>query len=431
MIERYTREEMGAIWTEENKYKAWLEVELLACEAWSKHGVIPTDDVKKLRERASFDVERIYEIEQETKHDVVAFTRAVSETLGPERKWVHYGLTSTDVVDTALSYLLKQANNILRKDLDNVVDILRTKAIEHKHTVMMGRTHGVHAEPTTFGLKLALWYEEMKRNLDRFKQAAKGIEVGKISGAVGTYANIDPFVEQYVCEQLGLEAAPVSTQTLQRDRHAAYLSTLALIATSIEKFATEIRHLQRTEVREVEEYFSSGQTGSSAMPHKRNPIASENLSGMARVIRGYMVTAYENVALWHERDISHSSTERIILPDATIALNYMLNRFANLIKNLTVFPERMKQNIDQTHGVIFSQRVLLALVEKGLSREEAYGIVQPLAMQAWETGVHFKELLAENETVQQLLTEAEVDECFDVTYHLKNVDVIFEKIGLL
>lgn len=431
MIERYTREEMGAIWTEENKYKAWLEVELLACEAWSKLGVIPTDDVKKLRERASFDVERIYEIEQETKHDVVAFTRAVSETLGPERKWVHYGLTSTDVVDTALSYLLKQANNILRKDLDNVVDILRTKAIEHKHTVMMGRTHGVHAEPTTFGLKLALWYEEMKRNLDRFKQAAKGIEVGKISGAVGTYANIDPFVEQYVCEQLGLEAAPVSTQTLQRDRHAAYLSTLALIATSIEKFATEIRHLQRTEVREVEEYFSSGQTGSSAMPHKRNPIASENLSGMARVIRGYMVTAYENVALWHERDISHSSTERIILPDATIALNYMLNRFANLIKNLTVFPERMKQNIDQTHGVIFSQRVLLALVEKGLSREEAYGIVQPLAMQAWETGVHFKELLAENETVQQLLTEAEVDECFAVTYHLKNVDVIFEKIGLL
>lgn len=431
MIERYTREEMGAIWTEENKYKAWLEVELLACEAWSKLGVIPTDDVKKLRERASFDVERIYEIEQETKHDVVAFTRAVSETLGPERKWVHYGLTSTDVVDTALSYLLKQANNILRKDLDNVVDILRTKAIEHKHTVMMGRTHGVHAEPTTFGLKLALWYEEMKRNLDRFKQAAKGIEVGKISGAVGTYANIDPFVEQYVCEQLGLEAAPVTTQTLQRDRHAAYLSTLALIATSIEKFATEIRHLQRTEVREVEEYFSSGQTGSSAMPHKRNPIASENLSGMARVIRGYMVTAYENVALWHERDISHSSTERIILPDATIALNYMLNRFANLIKNLTVFPERMKQNIDQTHGVIFSQRVLLALVEKGLSREEAYGIVQPLAMQAWETGVHFKELLAENETVQQLLTEAEVDECFDVTYHLKNVDVIFEKIGLL
>lgn len=431
MIERYTREEMGTIWTEENKYKAWLEVELLACEAWSKLGVIPTDDVKKLRERASFDVERIYEIEQETKHDVVAFTRAVSETLGPERKWVHYGLTSTDVVDTALSYLLKQANNILRKDLDNVVDILRTKAIEHKHTVMMGRTHGVHAEPTTFGLKLALWYEEMKRNLDRFKQAAKGIEVGKISGAVGTYANIDPFVEQYVCEQLGLEAAPVSTQTLQRDRHAAYLSTLALIATSIEKFATEIRHLQRTEVREVEEYFSSGQTGSSAMPHKRNPIASENLSGMARVIRGYMVTAYENVALWHERDISHSSTERIILPDATIALNYMLNRFANLIKNLTVFPERMKQNIDQTHGVIFSQRVLLALVEKGLSREEAYGIVQPLAMQAWETGVHFKELLAENETVQQLLTEAEVDECFDVTYHLKNVDVIFEKIGLL
>src|SRR5690625_736039 len=431
MIERYSRKEMTTIWSEQNQFQAWLDVELAACRAWSRLGKIPEADVDLLYEKATFSIERIKEIERETRHDVVAFTRAVSETLGPERKWVHYGLTSTDVVDTALSYLLKQANNILRKDLDNVVDILRTKAIEHKHTVMMGRTHGVHAEPTTFGLKLALWYEEMKRNLDRFKQAAKGIEVGKISGAVGTYANIDPFVEQYVCEQLGLEAAPVSTQTLQRDRHAAYLSTLALIATSIEKFATEIRHLQRTEVREVEEYFSSGQTGSSAMPHKRNPIASENLSGMARVIRGYMVTAYENVALWHERDISHSSTERIILPDATIALNYMLNRFANLIKNLTVFPERMKQNIDQTHGVIFSQRVLLALVEKGLSREEAYGIVQPLAMQAWETGVHFKELLAENETVQQLLTEAEVDECFDVTYHLKNVDVIFEKIGLL
>ena len=430
MIERYTREEMGAIWTEENKYKAWLEVEILACEAWAELGVIPKEDVKAIRENASFSVERIYEIEQETRHDVVAFTRAVSETLGPERKWVHYGLTSTDVVDTALSYLLKQANEIIRKDLENFIEILRNKAIEHKHTVMMGRTHGVHAEPTTFGLKLALWYEEMKRNLERFNEAAKRIEVGKISGAVGTYANIDPYVEQYVCEKLGLTPSPLSTQTLQRDRHAAYLSVLALIATSIEKFATEIRGLQKTETREVEEFFRKGQTGSSAMPHKRNPIASENMSGMARVVRGYMVTAYENVALWHERDISHSSAERIILPDATIAINYMLNRFGNVVKNLTVYPENMRRNIDKTYGVIFSQRVLLALIDKGMSREDAYNVVQPLAMEAWETETPFKQLLQQNDVVKEKLTEEELEDCFDYTYHLKNVDFIFERLGL-
>lgn len=430
MIERYTREEMGAIWTEENKYKAWLEVEILACEAWAELGVIPKEDVQKIREKASFSVDRIYEIEQETRHDVVAFTRAVSETLGPERKWVHYGLTSTDVVDTALSYLLKQANEIIRKDLENFIAILKNKAIEHKHTVMMGRTHGVHAEPTTFGLKLALWYEEMKRNLERFNEAAKRIEVGKISGAVGTYANIDPYVEQYVCEHLGLTPSPLSTQTLQRDRHAAYLSVLALIATSIEKFAVEIRGLQKTETREVEEFFRKGQTGSSAMPHKRNPIASENMSGMARVIRGYMVTAYENVALWHERDISHSSAERIILPDATIAINYMLNRFGNVVKNLTVYPENMKRNIDKTYGVIFSQRVLLALIDKGMTREDAYNVVQPLAMEAWETETPFKQLLKQNEIVQEKLTDEELEDCFDYTYHLKNVDFIFERLGL-
>ena len=430
MIERYTREEMGAIWTEENKYKAWLEVEILACEAWAELGVIPKEDVKAIREKASFSVERIAEIEQETRHDVVAFTRAVSETLGPERKWIHYGLTSTDVVDTALSYLLKQANEIIRKDLENFIEILRQRAIEHKHTVMMGRTHGVHAEPTTFGLKLALWYEEMKRNLERFNEAAKRIEVGKISGAVGTYANIDPYVEQYVCEKLGLTPSPISTQTLQRDRHAAYLSVLALIATSIEKFATEIRGLQKTETREVEEFFRKGQTGSSAMPHKRNPIASENMSGMARVVRGFMLTAYENVALWHERDISHSSAERIILPDATIAINYMLNRFGNVMKNLTVFPENMKRNIDKTFGVIFSQRVLLALIDKGMTREDAYDIVQPLAMEAWETETHFKQLLKQNDVIQEKLTETELEDCFDYTYHLKNVDFIFERLGL-
>lgn len=430
MIERYTREEMGNIWTEENKFKAWLEVEILACEAWSELGVIPADDVKKIRAHASFDINRIYEIEQETRHDVVAFTRGVSETLGEERKWVHYGLTSTDVVDTALSYLIKQANEIIRKDLHRFIDILKNKAIEHKHTVMMGRTHGVHAEPTTFGLKLALWYEEMKRNLERFELAAKNIEFGKLSGAVGTYANIDPFVETYVCEKLGITPAPVSTQTLQRDRHAGYISALALIATSIEKFATEIRSLQKTETREVEERFAKGQKGSSAMPHKRNPIGSENMTGMARVIRGYMMTAYENVALWHERDISHSSAERVILPDATIALNYMLNRFATIVKNLTVFPENMKRNIDKTHGVIFSQRVLLKLIDKGMAREAAYDIVQPKAMQAWETETPFKQLVESDEEITAKLTQEEIDDCFNYTYHLKNVDVIFERIGL-
>ncbi|MFJ7669234.1 adenylosuccinate lyase [Lysinibacillus sp. NPDC097195] len=430
MIERYTRPEMGAIWTEQNKYQAWLEVEILACEAWAEIGDIPKEDVAKIRANASFDVDRILEIEKETRHDVVAFTRAVSETLGDERKWVHYGLTSTDVVDTALSYLIKQANNILRKDITNFIDIIAAKAKEHKHTVMMGRTHGVHAEPTTFGLKLGLWYEEMKRNLERFEAAAAVIETGKMSGAVGTYANIDPRVEQYVCDQLGLTASPISTQTLQRDRHAQYLGALALIATSIEKFATEIRGLQKSETREVEEAFAKGQKGSSAMPHKRNPIGSENMVGMSRLMRGYMVTAYENVALWHERDISHSSAERVILPDATITLNYMLNRFGNIVKNLTVFPENMKRNMGRTFGLIYSQRILLALIDKGLVREEAYDTVQPLAMQAWDEQVQFRTLVDASEKITSYLTKEELDECFDYNYHLQHVDMIFERLGL-
>ncbi|ART74945.1 adenylosuccinate lyase [Sutcliffiella horikoshii] len=430
MIERYTRPEMGAIWTEENRFQAWLEVEILACEAWAELGDIPKEDVKVLREKASFDIERIKEIEAETRHDVVAFTRAVSETLGDEKKWVHYGLTSTDVVDTALSYQLKQANEILLADIERFVTILKEKAQDHKYTVMMGRTHGVHAEPTTFGLKLALWYEEMKRNLERFKQAAEGIEFGKISGAVGTYANINPFVEEYVCEKLGLQRAPISTQTLQRDRHAHYLSTLALIATSIEKFAVEVRGLQKSETREVEEFFAKGQKGSSAMPHKRNPIGSENMTGLARVIRGYMMTAYENVPLWHERDISHSSAERIILPDSTIALNYMLNRFGNIIKNLTVFPENMKRNMDRTLGLIYSQRVLLALIDTGMSREEAYDTVQPKAMEAWEKQVHFRELVEGEEKITSRLTPAQIEDCFDYNYHLQHVDTIFDRLGL-
>lgn len=430
MIDRYTRPEMGAIWTEENRFKAWLEVEILACEAWVELGEIPKEDVQKIRENASFDISRIKEIEEETRHDVVAFTRAVSETLGEERKWVHYGLTSTDVVDTALSYVVKQANHILLKDLENFVEILKNKAQEHKYTVMMGRTHGVHAEPTTFGLKLALWYEEMKRNLERFKQAAAGIEYGKISGAVGTYANIDPFVEKYVCDKLGLTPAPISTQTLQRDRHAHYISTIALIATSIEKFAVEVRGLQKSETREVEEFFAKGQKGSSAMPHKRNPIGSENMTGLARVIRGYMLTAFENVPLWHERDISHSSAERIILPDATIALNYMLNRFGNIIKNLTVYPENMKRNMDRTLGLIYSQRVLLALIDKGLPREEAYDTVQPRAMEAWEKQVPFRSLIEADEKITAKLSPAEIEDCFDYNYHLKHVDTIFDRLGL-
>lgn len=430
MIERYSRPEMTAIWSEKNRFEAWLEVEILACEAWAELGVIPKEDVASLRKKASFDIDRIREIEEETRHDVVAFTRAVSETLGEERKWVHYGLTSTDVVDTALGYLLKQANEILLKDLERFIYILKEKAKEHKYTVMMGRTHGVHAEPTTFGVKLSLWYEEMKRNLERFKFAASGVEFGKISGAVGTFANIDPFVESYVCEKLGTKPAPVSTQTLQRDRHAHYMSVLALIATSIEKFATEIRGLQKSETREVEEFFAKGQKGSSAMPHKRNPIGSENMTGIARVIRGYMVTAYDNVSLWHERDISHSSAERIILPDATIALNYMLNRFTNIVQNLTVFPENMKRNMERTFGLIFSQRLLLALIDKGLAREEAYDIVQTKAMEAWEKQIQFRSLLETEEQITSRLTKEEMDDCFDYTYHLKSVDIIFERVGL-
>ncbi|PGA17032.1 adenylosuccinate lyase [Priestia aryabhattai] len=430
MIERYTRPEMAAIWTEENKFKAWLEVEILACEAWSELGHIPKEDVKLIRQNASFDINRINEIELETRHDVVAFTRAVSETLGEERKWVHYGLTSTDVVDTALSYLLKQANEILLSDVKRFVEVLKEKAQEHKYTVMMGRTHGVHAEPTTFGLKMGLWYEEMKRNLERLKRAAAEVEFGKMSGAVGTFANIDPFVEKYVCEKLGISPAPISTQTLQRDRHAHYMSVLALIATSIEKFAVEVRGLQKSETREVEEYFAKGQKGSSAMPHKRNPIGSENVTGLARLIRGYMVTAYDNVPLWHERDISHSSAERVILPDATIALNYMLNRFANIVKNLTVFPDNMKRNMDRTLGLIYSQRVLLTLINKGMVREEAYDLVQPKAMEAWETQVPFRSLIEGEERITRHLSPEEIEDCFDHKHHLKNVDMIFERLGL-
>ncbi|WP_225743056.1 adenylosuccinate lyase [Marinilactibacillus sp. Marseille-P9653] len=430
MIERYTRPEMKQLWSEENRYNTWLEVEILADEAWAELGEIPKEDVKKIRENASFDIERILEIEKETRHDVVAFTRAVSESLGEEKKWVHYGLTSTDVVDTAYGYQLKQVNDILRKDLQTLLEVIGEKAKEHKHTVTMGRTHGVHAEPTTFGLKLALWYSEMKRHIERFEHAAEGVEAGKISGAVGTFANIPTFVEKYVCEKLGTRPQEISTQVLPRDLHAEYVSSIALIATSVEKFATEIRGLQKSETREVEEGFAKGQKGSSAMPHKRNPIGSENMAGLARVIRGHMVTAYENVTLWHERDISHSSAERIILPDSTTLLNYMLNRFSNIVRNLTVFPENMKRNMDATLGLIYSQRVLLKLIDKGLSREAAYDLVQPLTAIAWDEQKAFRTLVEQDETVMSHLFGEEVEEAFDYNYHLKNVDEIFERVGL-
>ncbi|SOC40900.1 adenylosuccinate lyase [Salinicoccus kekensis] len=430
MISRYTRDEMGAIWTDENKYKAWLEVEILAAEAWAELGIIPKDEVKNIRPNAKIDVDRILEIEAETRHDVVAFTRQVSETLGEEKKWVHYGLTSTDVVDTAQSYMIKQANEIIEADLERFIEVLGERAKEHKTTLMMGRTHGVHAEPTTFGIKLALWYMEMKRNLKRFKAVREEIEVGKMSGAVGTFANIPPEVEEYVCEHLGLGFAEVSTQTLQRDRHAHYVSVLALIATSIEKFAVEIRGLQKTETREVEEAFGKGQKGSSAMPHKRNPIGSENVTGLARVIRGYVSTAYENVPLWHERDISHSSAERVMLPDVTIALNYILNRFTNLVKNLTVFEDNMKANIDKTFGLVYSQRVMLTLIDKGLAREEAYDLVQPKAMESWETRQPFKELILSDDRITDVLGMEEIEGLFDENHHLQRVDVIFRRAGL-
>lgn len=361
---------------------------------------------------------------------MVAFTRAVSETLGDEKKWVHYGLTSTDVVDTAYGYQLKQVNDVLRKDLQQLLEVIGEKAKEHKHTVTMGRTHGVHAEPTTFGLKLALWYSEMKRHIERFEHAAKGVEAGKISGAVGTFANIPPFVEKYVCDKLGTRPQEISTQVLPRDLHAEYISAIALIATSVEKFATEIRGLQKSETREVEEGFAKGQKGSSAMPHKRNPIGSENMAGLARVIRGHMVTAYENVSLWHERDISHSSAERIILPDSTTLLNYMLNRFANIVCNLTVFPENMKRNMDATLGLIYSQRVLLKLIDKGLSREEAYDLVQPKTAIAWDEQTAFRPLLEEDEKIMSILNAEDIEDAFGYNYHLKNVDEIFERVGL-
>ena len=417
MIDRYSRAAMRNIWTEQNKFQAYLEVEILAAEAWSELGIVPKEDVAKLRAKATFDVDRIHEIEEITRHDVVAFTRTVSESLGEERKWVHYGLTSTDVV-------------ILRDDLQQFMAVLQKRANEFKFTPVIGRTHGMHADVTSFGLKWALWYATMQRNIERFEMAAKGVEAGKLSGAVGNYANIPPFIQQYVCEHLGIESAKIATQVLGRDRHAFYLSSLAVIAGSLEQIALEIRNMQRQEVREVEEAFRKGQKGSSAMPHKRNPISSENICGCARVMRGYMCTAYENIALWHERDISHSSTERIVLPDATMLLDYMLARLMNILDNLVVYPENMLHNIGLTHGAIFAQRVMNALIEKGLVREQAYDLVQPVAMRTLMEGGQMQELLKTTPEVMQYLSAQEIDNCFTLDYYMKNVDYIFNQLGL-
>lgn len=429
-IERYTRPEMKDIWSLETKYQTWLEVEIEASQAWANLGEIPQEDIDLIREKATFTVDRILEIEEETRHDVVAFTRCVSESLGDESKWIHYGLTSTDVVDTAYGYQLKQVNDILRKDIQHIIDVVGKKAIEHKYTIQMGRTHGVHAEPTTFGLKLAGFYAELKRNQERFEEAAKGVEAGKISGAVGTFANTPPEVEAYVCEKLGIRAQDISTQVLPRDLHAFYVATIALIATSIERFATEIRGLQKTETREVEEFFAAGQKGSSAMPHKRNPIGSENVTGLARVIRGYMTPAYENVILWHERDISHSSAERIILPDITTLLNYQLNRFANIIEKLTVLEDNMLTNMNKTFGLIYSQRVMLTLIDEGMTREAAYDLVQPLTKIAWDEAKSFEDLVRTNEVINEKLDSDKIDSLFDPSFHLSHIDDIFKRVGL-
>jgi adenylosuccinate lyase len=430
MIDRYVTEQMKPIWTDQNRFQAWLEVEIAAVEGWSKEGEIPAEDAKLIAQNAKFNVSEIAEIEKETKHDVVAFTRDVSRYLGPERKWVHFGLTSTDVVDTAYGYLMKQANDIIREDLNEFLEVVKQKALEYKDTPMIGRTHGVHAEPTTFGLVLANWYSEIKRDIERFDHAAKGVEAGKISGAVGSYANVPTSVETFVCDKLGIRAQEISTQVLPRDLHAEYIQTMALIATSIERFALEVRHLQRTEVREAEEYFAAGQKGSSAMPHKRNPIGSENVTGLARVIRGHAFTALEDIPLWHERDISHSSAERIIIPDTTELLDYILRRFTKITKNLTVFPDKMLEDMNITHGLIYSQRVLLKLVEAGYAREQAYDIVQPMTAKAWDEKKDFRTMLEADPRVTDKLSDADLDDAFDYHWHLRNVDEIFKRVGL-
>jgi adenylosuccinate lyase len=431
MIDRYTLPEMGKIWEDKFKFDTWLKVEILACEARSNLGDIPQRDVEVIKKKAKFDVKRILEIEETTKHDVIAFLTNVAEYVGPESRHVHYGMTSSDILDTTLSYQMQSAGNLLLKRLFDLKETLKKRAIEHKKTICVGRSHGIHAEPTSMGLKFALWFEETKRNISRLQKAIDTISVGQISGAVGTFEHLSPAVEEYVCKKMGLRPAPVSTQVIQRDRHAEFLSTLAIIGTTLEKISIEIRHLQRTEVLEAEEYFSKGQKGSSAMPHKRNPIISERITGLARILRANSIAALENVALWHERDISHSSVERIIVPDSCIALDYMLDLMVKLISNLIIYPENMIKNLNITRGLVFSQAVLLKLVNKGISREDAYKIVQTSAMKVWQNEkLNLKDELLKSSEVKKYLSKKDLDEVFNNKQTLKNVDIIFNRTVL-
>lgn len=431
MIERYTLPGMKAIWADENRFQKWLQIEILACEAGANLGQIPSQAVEVIKEKAAFQVERIAEIEEVTRHDVLAFLTNVAENVGDEAKYIHLGMTSSDILDTTLSIQMVEAAEIILAKLEKLAAVLKSQAIKYKDQLMMGRTHGIHAEPVTLGLKFALWYDEVGRSIKRLKQARETVAVGKISGAVGTFANIDPHVEEYVCAKLGLKPAPVSTQILQRDRHAEYLTALAVIASSLDKFATELRNLQRTDIHEVEESFAKGQKGSSAMPHKKNPITGERVAGLARVLRGNALAALENVALWHERDITHSSVERVIIPDSTIALDYMLAKFIDIVQNLTVYPENMQANLEKTLGLIFSQRVMLTLVGKGLARETAYAWVQRNAMEAWRIQKPFKDLVLADKEIMSLLSPAEVEGLFDYSYHTKNIDYILRRSGVL
>jgi len=430
LISRYTLPKMGRIWTDENRFRIMMEIELAVCEALTNLGEIPRSALIKIKRKARFNLARIGEVESKVEHDVIAFLSSLSESVGKEGRYIHLGLTSSDILDTALAVQMVEAIDILIEDVENLSQILKKRAIEHKNTIMMGRTHGVHAEPTTFGLKLVLWYQETLRNLERLRRAREVIGVGKISGAVGTYAHVNPEVELYVCKKFSLKPAPISTQIIQRDRHAEYLSMLALVAGSLEKFALEIRNLQRTEILEVEEYFSPTQKGSSAMPHKRNPITCERICGLARLVRSNALASLENIALWHERDITHSSAERIIIPDSTILLDYMLQKFENIVRRLIVYPENMKKNLGKSKNAIFSQRVLLELVKKGLSRERAYELTQRNAMKAWKEGSEYRELLKKDREVEKYLTKREIDACFELKYYLRYVDRIFKRLKL-
>ncbi|VAX23926.1 Adenylosuccinate lyase @ SAICAR lyase [hydrothermal vent metagenome] len=419
---------MGAVWTMENKFNTWLKIELFACEAWAEKGVIPEEALKVIKSKAAFDLKRIDEIEAETRHDVIAFLTSVSEKVGPESRFIHLGLTSSDVVDTALSALMAQAADKILADIEKLLEVIKRRAYELKDTICVGRSHGIHAEPTSFGLKFALWHAEMTRNKERMERARETISVGKLSGAVGQFGNIDPAIEEYVCRKMGLRPTPISTQVIQRDRHAEYIGSLAILAASIEKIAVELRHLQRTEVLEAEEKFHEGQKGSSAMPHKRNPITAENLTGLARVVKGYVSGALDNVALWHERDISHSSVERVIIPDATILADTMLAKLTKLLDGLTVYPENMMANLKRTNGLVFSQKVLLDLVQAGMSREDAYAATQSAAMRCWKEKRPFQDLLMEEKKISETLSRDQVEQSFDMTYYLRHIDLIYKRV---